>query len=90
MIVKPEGGSQGDGIFLVQNASDLRLKLDAKPHFGAGFGALAQRYLPDPLLLDGLKLYFSLVRGCLLFLHTLHPPWITIRTNDIAINVFAP
>lgn len=55
MIVKPEGGSQGDGIFLVQNASDLRLKLDAKPHFGAGFGALAQRYLPDPLLLDGLK-----------------------------------
>ena len=53
--MKPEGGSQGDGIFLVQNASDLRLKLDAKPHFGAGFGALAQRYLPDPLLLDGLK-----------------------------------
>ncbi|CAE7713011.1 TTLL11, partial [Symbiodinium microadriaticum] len=55
VIVKPEGGSQGDGIFLVQDAASLRLKLSAKAHYGAGFGALAQRYLPEPLLLDGLK-----------------------------------
>eukprot|EP00928_Gymnodinium_smaydae_P010868 TRINITY_DN14093_c0_g3_i1.p1 TRINITY_DN14093_c0_g3~~TRINITY_DN14093_c0_g3_i1.p1 ORF type:complete len:691 (-),score=162.12 TRINITY_DN14093_c0_g3_i1:68-2140(-) len=55
VIVKPEGGSQGDGIFLVQSAADLRVKLSAKPQWGAGFGALAQRYLPSPLLLDGLK-----------------------------------
>jgi len=55
VIVKPEGGSQGEGIFLVQDAASLRLKLSAKAHYGAGFGALAQRYLPEPLLLDGLK-----------------------------------
>eukprot|EP00930_Biecheleria_cincta_P056698 TRINITY_DN42773_c0_g1_i1.p1 TRINITY_DN42773_c0_g1~~TRINITY_DN42773_c0_g1_i1.p1 ORF type:complete len:689 (-),score=158.28 TRINITY_DN42773_c0_g1_i1:707-2746(-) len=55
VIVKPEGGSQGEGIFLVQTVPDLRIKLSAKSHFGMGFGALAQKYLPDPLLLDGLK-----------------------------------
>ena len=37
-------GPQGP-VAQVQTASDLRLKLSAKPHFGAGFGALAQRHL---------------------------------------------
>jgi len=55
VIVKPEGGSQGEGIFLVQTNGDLDAKLSIKPRWGAGFGALAQRYVPRPLLLDGLK-----------------------------------
>merc|ERR1719331_1668608 len=55
VIVKPEGGSQGEGIFLVQSNGDLDAKLSAKPHWGGGFGALAQRYLPRPHLLDNLK-----------------------------------
>lgn len=55
VIVKPADGSQGDGIFLVRDPQDLECKLAAKPHWGAGFGALAQTYVPSPLLLDGLK-----------------------------------
>lgn len=55
VIVKPEGGSMGEGIFLAQSPGDLDAKLAAKPHWGATFGALAQRYVPSPLLLDGLK-----------------------------------
>lgn len=44
IYVLPENrASLKDAEFEVQNSSDLRLKLSAKPHFGAGFGALAQR-----------------------------------------------
>lgn len=55
VIVKPSDGSLGEGIFLAQSCSDLEAKMLAKPQWGAGFGALAQRYLPKPLLIGGLK-----------------------------------
>jgi len=55
VIVKPSGGSLGEGIFLAQSVSDLDLKLSAKSHWGAGFSALAQQYLPQPLLVGGMK-----------------------------------
>lgn len=55
VIVKPEGGSQGEGIFLTTSSADLDVKLSTKPQWGYGFGALAQVYLPAPYLLDGLK-----------------------------------
>eukprot|EP00927_Polykrikos_kofoidii_P036811 TRINITY_DN31052_c0_g1_i1.p1 TRINITY_DN31052_c0_g1~~TRINITY_DN31052_c0_g1_i1.p1 ORF type:complete len:747 (-),score=176.38 TRINITY_DN31052_c0_g1_i1:56-2296(-) len=55
VIVKPADGSLGEGIFLCADCSDFDAKLMAKPNWGAGFGALAQRYLAHPLLLNGLK-----------------------------------
>jgi len=55
VIVKPADGSLGEGIFLAKDASDLESKLLAKPQWGAGFAALAQLYMPNPLLIGGLK-----------------------------------
>ena len=49
-IVKPEDGSQGDGIFLIQGARELE-KLSTRLQRGA----VCQRYLEKPLLLGGLK-----------------------------------
>jgi tubulin polyglutamylase TTLL6/13 len=46
VIVKPEGGSQGKGIFITQTLEDI-------PR--AGKAAVVQQYIADPLLLGGLK-----------------------------------
>lgn len=51
-IVKPDEGSQGDGIFLIQ---DPRQVEDRILRYGGGRGVVAQRYLDDPLLVDGKK-----------------------------------
>lgn len=55
-IVKPEDGSQGDGIFLVQGVRDLDLKMSTKP----SKAAVVQRYIEKPLLLQGTKFDFRL------------------------------
>eukprot|EP00062_Callorhinchus_milii_P017095 gi/632969419/ref/XP_007901077.1/ PREDICTED: tubulin polyglutamylase TTLL11 [Callorhinchus milii] len=49
-IVKPDGGSQGDGIYLVRETEDGRLgvSLHGKP-------AVVQEYISRPLLMDKLK-----------------------------------
>uniref|UniRef100_A0A8B9U9A3 Tubulin tyrosine ligase like 11 n=1 Tax=Anas zonorhyncha TaxID=75864 RepID=A0A8B9U9A3_9AVES len=49
-IVKPDGGCQGDGIYLVKDPSDVRLtgSLQNRP-------AVVQEYICKPLLVDKLK-----------------------------------
>ncbi|XP_067397860.1 tubulin polyglutamylase TTLL11 isoform X2 [Emydura macquarii macquarii] len=49
-IVKPDGGCQGDGIYLIKDPSDIRLagNLQSRP-------AVVQEYISKPLLIDKLK-----------------------------------
>ena len=49
-IVKPDTGSQGDGIYLVRQLHDLRLG-----RANEASTAVAQQYLDRPYLIDGLK-----------------------------------
>lgn len=49
-IVKPDGGCQGDGIYLIKDPNDVRLagSLQSRP-------AVVQEYICKPLLVDKLK-----------------------------------
>ncbi|KPP74298.1 hypothetical protein Z043_106550 [Scleropages formosus] len=49
-IVKPDGGSQGDGIYLIRDPRDLRLAAGAHSKH-----AIVQEYIQKPLLIDKLK-----------------------------------
>ncbi|KAM4719197.1 tubulin polyglutamylase TTLL11 isoform 2-T2 [Anableps anableps] len=49
-IVKPDGGSQGDGIYLIRDPSELKLMVGAQPK-----QAVVQEYIHKPLLIDKLK-----------------------------------
>ena len=51
-IVKPDEGSQGDGIYLIHEAKDYVLNHN-KRH-------IVQEYLANPLLLEDLKFDFRL------------------------------
>lgn len=51
-IVKPDSGSQGDGIYLIRDASELRSMATAA---GGGRQAVVQEYMHRPLLVDKLK-----------------------------------
>ena len=56
MVVKPEDGSQGDGIFLAQSFRDCEMRLQKGIHTEA----VVQEYIKRPLLLDGLKFDFRI------------------------------
>ena len=45
MIVKPDGGCQGKGIFLTQNIKDISMKKTL----------IVQEYMQEPYLIDNLK-----------------------------------
>ncbi|KAJ8286878.1 hypothetical protein GJAV_G00044380 [Gymnothorax javanicus] len=49
-IVKPDGGSQGDGIYLIRDPSDMRVISGASSKL-----AVVQEYIQKPLLIDKLK-----------------------------------
>ncbi|XP_029300492.1 tubulin polyglutamylase TTLL11 isoform X3 [Cottoperca gobio] len=49
-IVKPDGGSQGDGIYLIRDPSDLKLMVGSQAK-----QAVVQEYIQRPLLIDKLK-----------------------------------
>ncbi|XP_029024685.1 tubulin polyglutamylase TTLL11 [Betta splendens] len=49
-IVKPDGGSQGDGIYLIRDPSDLKLMTATQAK-----QAVVQEYIQKPLLIDKLK-----------------------------------
>ncbi|XP_071383332.1 tubulin polyglutamylase TTLL11 [Centroberyx affinis] len=49
-IVKPDGGSQGDGIYLIRDPSDLKLMASSQAK-----QAVVQEYIHKPLLIDKLK-----------------------------------
>nr|XP_020475173.1 tubulin polyglutamylase TTLL11 isoform X2 [Monopterus albus] len=49
-IVKPDGGSQGDGIYLIRDPSDLKLMAGSQAK-----QAVVQEYIQKPLLVDKLK-----------------------------------
>ncbi|XP_069024824.1 tubulin polyglutamylase TTLL11 [Embiotoca jacksoni] len=49
-IVKPDGGSQGDGIYLIRDPADLKLVVGSQAK-----QAVVQEYIQKPLLIDKLK-----------------------------------
>ncbi|CAJ1070249.1 tubulin polyglutamylase TTLL11 isoform X1 [Xyrichtys novacula] len=49
-IVKPDGGSQGDGIYLIRDPSELRVMAGSQAK-----QAVVQEYIQKPLLIDKLK-----------------------------------
>ncbi|XP_054468869.1 tubulin polyglutamylase TTLL11 [Anoplopoma fimbria] len=49
-IVKPDGGSQGDGIYLIRDPSDLKLMVGSQAK-----QFVVQEYIQRPLLIDKLK-----------------------------------
>lgn len=51
LIVKPDQGSQGSGISLVQSSQELQRALQRLPPEGA----IVQQYIDRPMLLDGFK-----------------------------------
>lgn len=49
-IVKPDGGSQGDGIYLIRDPSELKAAVGSQARQG-----VVQEYMHRPLLIDKLK-----------------------------------
>eukprot|EP01065_Artemidia_motanka_P027465 TRINITY_DN32671_c0_g1_i1.p1 TRINITY_DN32671_c0_g1~~TRINITY_DN32671_c0_g1_i1.p1 ORF type:complete len:463 (+),score=174.80 TRINITY_DN32671_c0_g1_i1:43-1389(+) len=62
LILKPDDGSQGDGIFLLQGRQDLERRM--RTCGVTGEGCIVQRYLPRPALLDGHKFDFRVYVVC--------------------------
>ncbi|KAH7438325.1 hypothetical protein KP509_04G010200 [Ceratopteris richardii] len=62
-ILKPDNGCQGRGVVLVQNVADLKQAIGSM----AGSNMLAQKYLTNPMLLNGYKFdlrIYALILSC--------------------------
>lgn len=78
-IMKPEDGSQGDGICLVQGVRDLDVKLSIKNNKAA----VVQEYVHKPLLLNGTKFDFR-VYVCLIGGSSVAPPLVYLCREGLA------
>ncbi|XP_061118400.1 tubulin polyglutamylase TTLL11 isoform X2 [Conger conger] len=74
-IVKPDGGSQGDGIYLIRDPADLRLLSG-----GHSKHAVVQEYIQRPLLIDKLKFDIRLY----VLIKSLHPLEIYIAKEGLS------
>jgi hypothetical protein len=54
-IVKPNDGSQGDGICLIKDADEYLEKVPHPKSANSSKGYIVQEYIHNPLLIDGLK-----------------------------------
>jgi len=67
-IYKPSIGAQGDGIYLIKSKAELDRRLKFTNPSGESKCGILQRYVSQPLLLDGFKFDFRLY--IVYFLHT--------------------
>ena len=55
LILKPDGGHQGDGIYLITSAASLERRMPTLQQAHGESSAILQRYVAEPMLLGGKK-----------------------------------
>lgn len=90
-ICKPTGMNQGKGIFLIRNRNELQEKLGAKirQKCSPSPGRVIQRYIPNPLLLNGFKAdirTYMLIAGTCPYMVFYHPGYVRLSVVPYSLN----